>query len=153
MLHLFNLANFSSKRYFLKLKYVIKCLFVMFYAIWYHLCNLKKREKHPCSNVTFRKVASACNFTKSNTPPWVFLTFFKLYKWYQIAQSTSFDSVQWNDSIVWEEIVLSSTNVDYGQPRSHFRVISFFNRNTNRGCLDIYVLTNDLRKHEEKILK
>ena len=25
--------------------------------------------------------------TKSNTPPWVFFTFFKLYKWYQIAQS------------------------------------------------------------------
>ena len=29
----------------------------------------------------------ACNFTKSNTPPWLFFTFFKLYKWYQIAQS------------------------------------------------------------------
>ena len=27
--------------------------------------------------------------TKINTPPWVFSTFFKLYKWYQIAQSTS----------------------------------------------------------------
>ena len=34
--------------------------------------------------------ASTCNFTKSNTPPWVFLTFFKLYKWYQIAQSVSY---------------------------------------------------------------
>ena len=28
----------------------------------------------------------ACNFTKSNTPPYVFFTFFKLYKWYQITQ-------------------------------------------------------------------
>ena len=28
----------------------------------------------------------ACNFTNSNTPPWVFFTFFNLYKWYQIAQ-------------------------------------------------------------------
>ena len=28
----------------------------------------------------------ACNFTKSNIPPWVFFTFFKLYNWYQIAQ-------------------------------------------------------------------
>ena len=28
-----------------------------------------------------------CNFTKSSTPPWVFSSFFKLYKWYQIAQS------------------------------------------------------------------
>ena len=28
----------------------------------------------------------AKDFTKSNTPPWVFFTFFKLHKWYQIAQ-------------------------------------------------------------------
>ena len=27
----------------------------------------------------------ACNLTKSNFPPLVFLTFLKLYKWYQIA--------------------------------------------------------------------
>ena len=27
----------------------------------------------------------AWNFNKSNTPPWVFSTIFKLYKWYQIA--------------------------------------------------------------------
>ena len=27
----------------------------------------------------------ACNFTISITPPWVFCTFFKLYKWYRIA--------------------------------------------------------------------
>ena len=29
------------------------------------------------------------NFTKINTHPWVFFTFFKLYKWYQIAQRTT----------------------------------------------------------------
>ena len=28
----------------------------------------------------------SCNFTKSNTPPWVFFTFFKLRKWCQIVQ-------------------------------------------------------------------
>ena len=27
---------------------------------------------------------------KSSTPPWVFLTFFKLYEWHQIAQHTTF---------------------------------------------------------------
>ena len=27
---------------------------------------------------------------KSNTPPWVFFTLFKLYKWYQIAQLTTY---------------------------------------------------------------
>ena len=30
------------------------------------------------------------NFTKSNSPPWVFFTFFKLYKWYQFAQNIYF---------------------------------------------------------------
>ena len=25
-----------------------------------------------------------------NTPPWVFYTFFKLYKWYQITQRTTY---------------------------------------------------------------
>ena len=32
----------------------------------------------------------ACNITKSNTPSWVFLTFFILYKWYQIAQRITY---------------------------------------------------------------
>ena len=46
-------------------------------AIWYHLYNLKKM---------WRSV-KVCNFTKSTTPPCVFFTFLKLYKWYQIAQT------------------------------------------------------------------
>ena len=40
--------------------------------------HFKNREKHPWRSVTF---------SKSNTPPWTFFTFFKLSKWYQIAQS------------------------------------------------------------------
>ena len=39
--------------------------------------QFKKREKHPWRSVTLLLV---CNFTKSNTLPWVFFTFFKLYK-------------------------------------------------------------------------
>ena len=50
--------------------------------------QFKKREKHSWRRVTFSTVAAfkACDFTKSNNPPWVFFTFFKLYKWYQIVQ-------------------------------------------------------------------
>ena len=44
----------------------------------------KKREKHPWRSGNFSTVAG---FTKSNTLPWVFFTFFKLHKWYQIAES------------------------------------------------------------------
>ena len=51
----------------------------------------KNREKHPWSRVTFNKVAElllakcqpkAFNFVISNTPSWVFFTFFILSKWY-----------------------------------------------------------------------
>ena len=39
------------------------------------LVQFKKCEKHPWMSVNF-----------SNTPPWGFFAFLKLYKWYQIAQ-------------------------------------------------------------------
>ena len=54
---------------------------MMLCAIWDHLYNLKNMK-----NIHREVLLSACNFTKSNTPPWVFFTFLKLYKWYQIAQ-------------------------------------------------------------------
>ena len=41
-----------------------------------------KNMKSPHGEVLF-----LVKFTKSNTPTWVFFTLFKLYKWYQIAQS------------------------------------------------------------------
>ena len=52
--------------------------------------QFKKREKHSWSSVTFSKAA---DFTKSDTAPWVFFTFFKLYKRHQIAQLTTFVGV------------------------------------------------------------
>ena len=47
--------------------------------------QLKKREKHPWRIDTF---------TKSNTPPWVLLTFFKLYKWYRIVQLITYEKFE-----------------------------------------------------------
>ena len=41
-----------------------------------------------------KNLMQACNFTKSNTHPWVFFTFFKLYKWYQIAQRITYENVK-----------------------------------------------------------
>ena len=53
--------------------------------------QFKKREStHGRVLVLVNLQASACSFTKSITLPWVFFTFFKLYKWYQIAQSVSY---------------------------------------------------------------
>ena len=74
------------------IKKLHKYRYVMFCAILYHLCNSRKREKHPRNSVTFSKscrLQTSCIFTKSNTPPLVLFTFLKFYKWYQIAQSVS----------------------------------------------------------------
>ena len=66
--------------------------FIIFMAISVNICDalhnvillvqFKKCEKHQGG------VLKTCNFTKSNTTPWVFFMFFKLYKWQQIAQHT-----------------------------------------------------------------
>ena len=47
--------------------------------------QFEKHEKHSWRRVFFSKVAGL-----SNTPPWVFFTFFKLYKWYQITQRITY---------------------------------------------------------------
>ena len=44
-----------------------------------------------------------CNLTKSNIPPWVYFTFFKLHKRYQIAQSITY-FYQNILKITWEQI-------------------------------------------------
>ena len=47
------------------------------------ICNLKNVKN------THGRVLLLVNLTKSNTPPWVFFTFFRLYRWCQITQSIS----------------------------------------------------------------
>ena len=50
--------------------------------------QFKKRENtHRGVLLLVKGQALACNFTKSNNPPWMLFKFFKLYKWYQIRQS------------------------------------------------------------------
>ena len=57
-------------------------------AIWYNLYKLDNvKNTHGGVLLLVRLLAKACNLTKSNTPPWIFLTFLKLYEWYQIAQN------------------------------------------------------------------
>ena len=41
-------------------------------------------------------LVKACNFTKSNTAPWVFFTFLKLQKWYHIAQRITYNVTESN---------------------------------------------------------
>ena len=56
-------------------------------AIWYHLYNFKNvKNTHGGVLILVKLQASAYNFTKINTAPWVFSTFLKLHKWYEIPQ-------------------------------------------------------------------
>ena len=54
----------------------------MLCTIWYHLYNFKNVENAYGGVLLLVKLQAF----KSNTRPWVFFTFLKLYKWYQIAQ-------------------------------------------------------------------
>ena len=59
---------------------------VMLCAICYHLYNLKNSKSlHGGVLLSVKLQTSACKFTKSNTHPWVFFTFFKLCKRHQIT--------------------------------------------------------------------
>ena len=56
----------------------------MFCAIWYHLYNLKNKKN------TRGGVLLLVKLQAFNTPPWVLFLFFKLYRWYQIAQNITY---------------------------------------------------------------
>ena len=65
-----------------------------FVRFGYQMYNLKNVQNiHGEVLILVKLQVSACNFAKINTPPWVFFTFFKLYKWYQIAQHTAYSKL------------------------------------------------------------
>ena len=74
------------------LKNVVCC------PIQYHVHNLKNVKNTHGGVLLLEKLqAETSNFTKSNTPPWVFFAYFKLHEWYQIAQSTTNSVKNWDD--------------------------------------------------------
>ena len=67
----------------------------MLCTIYYQKCNLKSMKNTEGGVLLLVKLqAEAFNFTRSNTPSWLFLRFSKLYNWYQIAQSITFSRLQ-----------------------------------------------------------
>ena len=76
-------------------------------AIWYHLYNLKNFKNNHGG------VLVACNSTKSNTPPWLFLKFLKLYKRYQIEQRITIvvSLLKTEDIFVWWYITEIKNNI------------------------------------------
>ena len=84
-------VEWQVKQTFIEAMSIIKksnCIYVMRCAIWYHLYNFKNvKSIHGEVLILVKLQALACKFIKINTPPWMFFAFFKLYKWYQIAQA------------------------------------------------------------------
>ena len=80
----------------------------------------------------------ACNFNKINTPPWVFFTFFKLHKWYQIAQRTTFKKyglnliIECNKTIVnYLDITLNLLDGTYKPYQKPENTIQYIHKESN----------------------
>ena len=53
----------------------------MLYVTWYNLYILKNvKSNHEGVLLLVKLYALTCNFNKSDSPPWMLLTFFKWYK-------------------------------------------------------------------------
>ena len=63
---------------------------VMRCMIWYHLDNLKNVKNTHGGVLILVKLQAFSLQIKINTPPWVFFTCYKLYKWYQIPQRITY---------------------------------------------------------------
>ena len=83
----------------------------MFWKISQHFYR-----KTPLLELLFNKVlvfpASACNFTNSNTPPWMFFMFFELCKWYQIAQSFSYRFLSYSLWALLDDIMIGKVTLE-----------------------------------------
>ena len=64
--------------------------FVMFYAIWHHLYNLKNVKNNHGGGLLLVKLQALLKVTLLHG---CFSRFFKLYKWHQIAQRITFCQV------------------------------------------------------------
>ena len=71
--------------------------------------QFKKREKHPWKSITFSQPAT-----------WVFFTFFKLYKWYEIAQRITF---MWFWCQIEEYVTNNQNGTENGWQKQLFRGI------------------------------
>ena len=82
----------------------------------------------------------ACNFTKSNTPPWVFFTLLKLYKWYQIVQNVTMQTsdiileiskVEVPSNILLSFYNLCNKNLDRDQHKSSATLLIYYSNRCN----------------------
>ena len=88
--HLWNTENPEEKLIELKTSHIIFPHLSDALHDFRHLYKFKKvKNAHGGVILLLKLQAKVCNFTESNTHPWMFFTFFKSFKWYQITQSIS----------------------------------------------------------------
>ena len=104
-------------------------------AIWYHLYNFRNvKNTHGGVLLLAKLQVQACNFTKSNTPPWVFFMFFKLYKWHQIAQSIAYNKDN-------RYFITADDSAHFMQP-----VAKMVRQLILKWCLTFFQILNQLKK-------
>ena len=109
--------------------YVVRCV------IWYHLYNFRNvKNTHGGVLLLAKLQVQACNFTKSNTPPWVFFMFFKLYKWHQIAQSIAYNKDN-------RYFITADDSAHFMQP-----VAKMVRQLILKWCLTFFQILNQLKK-------
>ena len=82
------MTSFSCDKWLRKIN-----LAKVYYMIALHNLNNTKNT-HKGVILLVKLQVEAYNCTKSNSPPWMFFTFLKLYKWYQIIQSITYVASQ-----------------------------------------------------------
>ena len=106
-------------------------------AIWYHLQNLKNvKSTHGGVLILVKLQDKASNFTKINTALWAFFTFFKLYKWYQIAQRITY--------LKWVNDLLRNL------PSTYIKHIDFFQFLRLKTLKEPQILPSNISKHHLK---
>ena len=99
----------------------------MLYAICYHLYNSKKvKIIHGGVFLLVKLQTLTCNITTSNTPSWVFLTFSKVCKWYQIAKRVRYE--------------------ENCMPRNVDLLSEYKSEKLNERLKKIYILTNSMNQ-------
>ena len=104
--------------------------------------QFEKREKHPWRSVNFSKVAAwSRSFTKISTARWVFFTFFKLCKCYQIAQRTTYSSASQKQFSIVKMCDLSFVLEYYFNCLIFLWKCAFLLLNLLKSCNEIFVET------------
>ena len=136
--------------------YVSIIIFVMRCAISHHSYNLKNvKNTHGGVLILVKLIklvkAKARNFTKINSPQWVFFTFFKLYEWYEMAQRIIFN--KFNILMILKFSFIFQYRIFYNISADYWILILWDETNKNSHILKIFTTPRGVFKIPSNIYK